>query len=316
MLTAQILTRNNQHTIRSTIESIIPLKARVIVGDLGSTDNTVEICEELRARVISLDNMPRDEARNKLATDHPSEYNLWLQPWEAIVQGHSSVRCWEGCLDVKVLHGMTVSHDIRFWSGKQRFINPVYERIDTHIATSSPIVIYSRGDMDPLYVTEWVEWWKSSRPLSSQPYYYQACLLMSNGKYDEFTKIADHYLFMEKEASMSHIMLRYYYAMVQLLHYKAYRPALQNINLCLCAKPLMAEFWCLMADVDYHLLRRFDQAKDFYENAIILGSRRLTDDRWPMDIAKYQSYPKKMIDSCDKLLNSSFYVLNKSHVAV
>ena len=54
----------------------------------------------------------------------------------------------------------------------------------------------------------------------------------------------------------------------------------------------------------YHLLKKFHQAKDFYENALILGKRRLATDKWPMDISKYGAYPKKMIESCDKIIES------------
>jgi len=99
-------------------------------------------------------------------------------------------------------------------------------------------------------------------------------------------------------------MIRYYLALAYLIHHRKVKPALQNINLCLCAHPLMAEFWCLIGDVYYHLLKRFDYAKDFYENAIILGARRLKKDKWPMDISKYESYPKKMIESCDQITSN------------
>ena len=107
---------------------------------------------------------------------------------------------------------------------------------------------------------------------------------------------------------MSSVMLRYYYAYVQLIHFKDAQACLKNINLCLCAKPLMSEFWCLMADVYYHLLHQFQFAKEFYENAIIMGNKRLKTDKYPMDISKYKSYPLKMIDSCDKIVSkTSFY---------
>ena len=93
--------------------------------------------------------------------------------------------------------------------------------------------------------------------------------------------------------------------MLQSHHKKRVKPALQNLNLCLCAKPLMAEFWCLTGDVYYHLLHDFKKAKQFYHNAIVLGHHRLKSDKWPMDITKYNTYPSKMIESCDELLKST-----------
>ena len=46
-------------------------------------------------------------------------------------------------------------------------------------------------------------------------------------------------------------------------------------------------------------------ANEFYENALILGKKRLGSDRWPMDISKYEKYPKMMIDSCNKILSKN-----------
>ncbi len=73
---------------------------------------------------------------------------------------------------------------------------------------------------------------------------------------------------------------------------------------CLAKKPTMAEFWCLLGDV-YYDAKDYDKAKEFYENAVILGSRRLKDDGWPMEISKYKEYPQKMIEACKKIKTSS-----------
>ncbi len=34
--------------------------------------------------------------------------------------------------------------------------------------------------------------WKAEKPLSPAPYYYHACVLLGQGKYDDFLKMADH----------------------------------------------------------------------------------------------------------------------------
>ncbi len=107
---------------------------------------------------------------------------------------------------------------------------------------------------------------------------------------------------------MPSIMNRYYYALICLQKTTKVKPTLQNLSVCLSVKPLMAEFWCLLGDVYYHRLRKFDFAKEFYENAILLGSRRLKLDKWPMDVSKYKDYPEKMINSCNKIIEAkSFY---------
>lgn len=302
MLTIQILAKNNAKTIRATLESVTHLKARVVVGDLGSTDETKDICSALGAVIVPLGDMPRHEARNRLAREYSDEQNLWLHPWEAVAQWSNLANWKTGCLSVTTFQGSTFASDVRLWKGQRQFVNPVFERLDVEDAPSSSVMLYSRGRVETEEALRWIEWWKQREPLASHPYYYHACLLMAEAKYDEFIKVADHYLFMDKAQTMATTMTRYYYAMAQILHRRAYKPALQNLNLCMCHRPLMAEFWCLTGDVYYHLLNKFEQAIDFYDNAILLGGRRKKEDRWPLEISKYGTYPKKMLQSCKAIL--------------
>lgn len=314
MLTVQILTRNNQNTIQATLESIVHLNPKILIGDFDSTDNTVSICKKYGAQIFNVTKKSRNEARSFLLYQNPSKYNLWIEPWETILQKSSDYTQFDSEFGfVRIVQGQIITWEIRLWKKECRFVNPIFERVDSEIGTNTNMVLSSQGSLDTHYCMDKLQKWKLDEPLSNQPYYYQACLLLSDGKYDDFLSIADHYLFKEKQPTASVIMLRYYYAMVQLMQKKAVRPALQNLNLCLCAKPLMAEFWCLTGDVYYHLLHKFTLAKEFYQNAILLGSKRLRSERWPMDVSKYRKYPLMMIDSCDKIMNTKAdYVMNKS----
>ena len=74
-------------------------------------------------------------------------------------------------------------------------------------------------------------------------------------------------------------------------------------------KPIMAEYWCVLGDVYYHLAGDYDRAKRFYRNAIILGQKRKEDDMWPVELSKYNTYPEKMIKSCEELLKSNEFVM-------
>lgn len=67
----------------------------------------------------------------------------------------------------------------------------------------------------------------------------------------------------------------------------------------------MAEFWCLTADIHYHLRGAMRVAEGLYENAVILGGHRSLEDRWPMDLSKYKDYPERMMDSCQQLIDES-----------
>ena len=310
MLTVQMLTKNNEKTILDTFESMAVFKPRFLVGDYGSTDNTLNICKRFDAEVLRFKGMPRNEARNCLAEKNKEGWNLWVEPWENVLQNFQSYqKINDDKAYVRVINGNIVTWELRLWKNKTTFINPVFENIDSNSGVSSPMILSSQGGLILDESIEILNEWKISDPISNKPYYYQACVYLAQGKYEEFMKIADHYLFLDKSISMSTTMTRYYQALVYLSHYKSVKNSLKNLNLCLCVKPLMAEFWCLTGDVYYHLLHKFEMAKEFYENALVLGQRRLNSDRWPMDISKYGKYPNMMIESCNKILkNNSDYV--------
>jgi tetratricopeptide (TPR) repeat protein len=88
---------------------------------------------------------------------------------------------------------------------------------------------------------------------------------------------------------------------------KDQRKALELLMYCFAEKPLMAEFWCLLGDI-YYEADEYGKAKCFYENAKILGSRRLNSDEWPFDISKYKDYPDKMIASCDEVISKAIRI--------
>lgn len=295
MITVQILTKNNAKTIAKTLESVQSLSPTILVGDMGSEDRTTDICENFGAHIIRLDDRDRSKARNRLIDDSGDGLKMMIEPWEVLAQGHQNIK--EGY--ASVLSGEVISKEVRFWI-EGRFVNPTYERVESNINKDAGVLFYSIGSRDYEEDLRLIEIWKSIDPRIAAPYYYQACCQMALGRYEEFLKTVEHFLFLDKD-SMSATMARYYLAMTHLIHKRQARPVLQNMNLCLCARPLMAEFWCLMGDAYYHLLKKFDHAKDFYENALILGGSRLATDMWPMDISKYGKYPRKMIESCNKI---------------
>ena len=306
MTTIQILTRNNAKTILTTLESIEFLGPKsVVIGDLGSTDITIPLCEATGVHVKRLGDIGRDEARNKLTQEG---CNMALEPWETVVQGHANINKQNGCAYASILNQKMLSKETRFWTPDFCFVNHAFETLEAGTNQESGVILASKGQRDPTESLRLIERWKQKQPMSPQPYYYQACVELSLGQYDKFLQTANRFMLTSSQSSMPAIMTRYYIAYVYLRHKKKVRPALQNLNLCLCSRPLMAEFWCLMGDVYYHLLRKVEDALVFYENALILGSKRLKSDNWPMDIAKYKEYPNKMIDSCQKIIKGSgFY---------
>lgn len=299
------MTKNNQKTIQSTLESITALDPIIVIGDYSSTDGTLEICSKYNAKIYNVEGKTRNQARSFLNSQTKNNWNLWIEPWETWFQSAFDLDKIESKYGyVRVIRGQMLTWEIRLWNQSCNFINPIFEQIEAKQAETTNIILYSHGGLDDSYAMDCLQKWKLDSPLSSQPYYYQACLQLAKGRYDDFLSTAEHFLFLEKENNIPVVMTRYYYAMVQLMQKRAYKPALQNLNLCLCTKPLMAEFWCLTGDVYYHLFNKFNLAKEFYENAILLGSKRLASDRWPMHISKYNKYPKMMIESCEKIIKT------------
>ena len=64
MLTVHLLTKNNSKTIQKAIDSV-QMADKIMVADLGSKDNTIQICEAAGAQIFRVD-CPRHEARNLL----------------------------------------------------------------------------------------------------------------------------------------------------------------------------------------------------------------------------------------------------------
>ena len=311
-----MLTKNNENTIEKALISLSPIKNNhIIVADLGSQDSTLSICENYGVEIFKIPYMSRCDARNHIISKRGG-WHMYLEPWEVLTMGHLDLAKVSHSETSEVSHSSyymtiiqngTLTKEIRLWNGDYKFINPIFEHLNTNTDKELNIIIYSNGGLSYTDAMEGIENWKKSEPISSEPFYYQACMLFIEGKYEEFIKISEHYMFLNKTLSISSIMIRYYYALSQILAKKNAKPAIQNLIICLCENPLMAEFWCLMGDVYYHILNDFIKAKTFYKNAIVLGANRLKGDKWPMEIAKYKSYPNKMIESCNQILDSSQY---------
>lgn len=305
-LTVQIVTKNQQNQVVPTIQSLQPLNCQILVNDLQSQDQTVEYAQKAGAIVLHHQSEDRSEIRNRIVEQAGTKYHMFLEPGEQLVQGITEIQNFSvNSAYVSIITNGTLRKEIRLWNTEKKFkfVNPVFEHLDCKTELEVPVYIAGTINNDPGQLVA-LRKWKERDPRNPSPYYYEASLLLSMGDLDGFMNVTEHYNFLEtKKTSMPAIMNRYYYALA-FLHKGKVRPALQNINLCLCAKPLMAEFWCLIGDVYYHLVKNFDKAIRFYENAMILGSRRHKSDRYPMDISKYKKYPQKMIESCQKIKDS------------
>lgn len=307
-LTTQIIIRNNKFSILNTLESIVPLNSKVLVANIGSNDGTVDLCREMGCQVFNFElGTGHDYIRNFMCQKSNTDWQLYLHPWESLIQGHQNIISEKyDCTKITIIQNSFVSQETRVWKKSKgfQFRNPIYEILDTE-GVGSDSCVSSLGDNDYKYNLERVKEWKDRQPANKEPYYYYAASLLALGMYDDFLNAAEHYMFLEPKPTKNNILNRYYYALVQVFHKRQVKPALQNLNICISIMPLMAEFWCLIGDIYYHLYNKFSTSKEFYENALLLGNRRLVDDGWPMDVSKYDEYPNKMILSCNEIISKN-----------
>jgi tetratricopeptide (TPR) repeat protein len=233
---------------------------------------------------------------------------MYLDPHEELLSGHDEINNLTNeetpnAFYFSVVQGTVLTKEIRLWNNGLRFENPVYETVKGDGTDTGWLVLSNQYAIDFDHRLKLIEEWRKAKPLAKEPFYYQALTALLKGNYPEFTRLAEYYLDAEKQG-MSATMLRYYLAMVQAYELDRLNEAARNTLICISAKPIMAEFWCLLGDIQYRL-KNYQKAVAFYENAVILGSRRLKSDLWPMDISKYKEYPMKMSADAQKIVAST-----------
>lgn len=308
-LTIYILIDNNEETLRLALESVSGLPAQTLVASLNTRDKSVEICQEFGAEVFRLTERDRSKARNHLLSRSNTDWHLWLEPYEFIIQGQDIIRDVVLTTDpaafrVSVFEKEIVTKQTRLWSKKLnlKFTNPIYETL-TDVASTPLAVSIWAGTSTNDRIAQLENWYKA-KPADLEPNYYLACVRFSQQKYKDFLSLAEQYVFRQSKMTVSNTMLRYYMGMVHCYITKNISQALQQAIICVAQHPLMAEFWCLMGDIHIQI-SEYTKAISMYENAIFLGGKRLQDDEWPIHVAKYKAYPEEMITKCHKFLNNS-----------
>ena len=97
-------------------------------------------------------------------------------------------------------------------------------------------------------------------------------------------------------------MTKYYLSLIYFYIKKDFKNSIENLAFCIEKNPTMAEFWCLLGDINYEL-KKYKKAYFFYENARWLGEHRSNNDDLPVEINKYKEYPEKMKKICKELID-------------
>ena len=300
--TAIILNKTDPN---NTLRSVLSLEPQQI---LIGTQSPIKIDSKI-AGVIELNTDKYNEGLNKLQEIAQTDWILYLKDNETIIQCDEyipNLLINNEIYGFQVLQDDVILKEPRLWNKKSNkviFKNPVFEKPNVEPTKMLDIIIYQQATTDPTALKR-LDLWKNKMPLSIDAAYYKAFAALSARNFVEFKRIIAHYLFNLEKSDIPSVMARYYLALVQGVVENNTSEAIKNIVICLAENPLMAEFWCLLGDI-FVKAEKFEEAIEFYENGMILGSRRLNSDFWPMHISKYESYPKEMIDKCKKALGSA-----------
>jgi hypothetical protein len=302
MLTIQIITYNNEDTIEKCINSILPLNPTIDIIDTGSVDKTIEICKNFNLKVNEFKFISDySDLRNERLKSYTTKWKMTLEPDEYLFKNNiEKLFLKDSSYKFKIIQNNTIMNETRLWCNKNiKFKNLIFEYIEDLNAINCESIIVSKGIKKINNIKEILNIWKNKEPFNVEPLYYEAFNELKNKNYKKFYELANHYLFVSKKETNSSLMMRYYVAMIELFYFKNVNSSNNNIMKCISKKPLMAEFWCLLGDIFYYLKDKI-RAISFYENAILLGSKRKNDDL-PLDISKYKEYPEKMINKLNSI---------------
>lgn len=246
--------------------------------------------------------------KNKIIQDTESEWLFFVEANEKIIRGAKDVE--NLCNDsniyrINLIQENIITKPIRLWNKSKnlQFQNPVYESIKSEGLCTNIFLQNNLVDNFDLN-KELLNLWQQKTPFAIEPLYYKSCLYLTKFQWDDFINTANEYLFKENKKQASYVMTKYYLGFVFCHIKKDYQKAIKCVIECLSLKPIMAEFWCLLGDI-YYALDNFYKAYSFYENAKLLGSRRLKNDEWPFHIDKYKTYPESMMNNCQDILKKT-----------
>lgn len=306
-LTIQIIVKNDEDKIEQTLQSISGLNAHILIGDIGCADKSIEICEKYDTEIVRISlNNDFSKARNYLSDLSKNNWQFYIHPGEVIFYGIDNIKNIlnkSSAYKINIVQDDLINKSTRIWNKKTglKFKNPVFETLYGDYK-SEYLDIYLTGSSQE-YEFSILKKWKENSPFNNEVLYYLSIYYLKNKDWSNFLNLAELYLYQEKKESISTIMTKYYYSMTCCYLNKDYQKAAKFLLPCLIKQPTMAEFWCLLADI-YYQSQDYKRAICFYENAVLVGKKRLKHDDWPIEISKYKDYPTEMIKNCKKIIDS------------
>ena len=216
-----IVTKNNEETLPSCIESFFDVCKNISYIDMGSTDKTVGILEKHNGKKFKKIGEDFASNKNHLINNVKKDWLFFIEPNEIIINGKKEILDIssknEGIYSVLLLNNEVLSKSTRFFYGNNiKFENPIFETIYSKSSSSNIIL----KELLPIKIPdeyEQISKWKSKEPLKTQPLYYESCFYIKNKKWEDFIKTAEKYIFMEKDINLpSYIMIKYYLSLILL----------------------------------------------------------------------------------------------------
>jgi len=319
MITTHLLIKDHESSIAQALDSIKPIGGELLIVDLGCTDSTADICRQYGAKVVSgRGSKDFSNLRNRIVARSQYDWQLTIHPWETLDNCDAIINAagkTEKAYGITIVRGDLATQETRLWHRNLdiQFVNPYYESLDisNDKVENLSCTIHGSGEYgDQLDI---INSWCKSNPAAAEPIYYKACMHLTRQEWNAFLGSANKYLFVEKGSRMASVMTNYYMSIVLCHVQKNATEAVRHILECLAVRPLMAEFWCLLGDINYFLIKDYNKASRFYRNAITLGVNRPNNDAWPMETSKYKEYPLKMIDSCEALEKNTAFITKQHH---
>lgn len=312
-----IITTHNEPYLEKCLQSVHELNPEYVIGYTGDiSKEEYKICLKYAPYSTYIFNWNDNfsEARNFVKSKTQSPWIIWIDSDEII--NPKSVDKIKKLIDsqpkglyhkFKLVHGNTTMGQVRMFYNTDaiKWSYPVHERIlfDTLPKDHYDIEIIHnvnnirRSSDRNIKILE-----NSINEDETNPEYhfYIAIEYHLCGKQMKALLHAEKFLYFNNidGIDIRKMYARYLISWINIFHIKNYQKAIEILLAQLIMNCNIAEFWCLLGDV-YLRLGKFDNAKQFYKNAITMGEFKF-DNMWLADLDKYDKYPKSKIKYCEK----------------
>ena len=211
----------------------------------------------------------------------------------------------QGVYKVLLLNNGVITKSIRLVNKNSGvvFENPIYENIFYSSSKNTNILLETKDKQVKDEIIK-IDKWKNKNKFDSVPLYYESCFYLKNQDYKKFISTTEKYFFIEKNSNLpSYIMLKYYQAFVYFYHLNDISKSFQNLIFCIEKNPTLAEFWCLLGDINFEL-KKYKKAYYYYDNDLVLGKVRNKNDDLFIDIKRYEKHPENMKTKCKELIDN------------